>query len=610
MDILTVDWESYYSQTYSLSKITTQQYLDSHEFEVIGVAVKKNDEATTSFTGTKDEIAAWIAQFDWANSALLAHNAVFDASILTWHFGHKPKMILDTLSMGRAVHGAEVGGSLDALTRHYRLGYKGKEVLDAKGKNRKDFTEAEMQAYMAYCRNDVDLTYKLFKKLAPKFNKVEIKLIDMTCRMHSEPKLQLDLPTLESHLYGVRAKKVKLLADAGIAQAYFMSNDKFAEVLREAGIEPPTKISARTGKKAFAFAKTDEGMKELLEHEDLRIQTLAAARVGVKSTLEETRTERFIEMAKAGGALPVPLKYYGAMTGRWSATDKINLQNVPRGSTLKKAIVAPDGYVVVGADLSNIELRVGLYFAGQMDKVALLAEGRDLYRDFIAPIFNVAYEDVTEDQRFIGKTSQLSLIYGTGHKKLRNAIKQLSGKDIGEELAQTLVNKYRSDYTQVKRSWYEGEKVLEHIRDNYLHTFGEVLPLQVEGHYGILLPSGLYLRYPELHQVEENGRMEWRYTVRKKLERIHGPKCYQNTIQALARCVMGEAMVRINKRYPAALTIHDAVYCVVPEAEAEEARRFIITELRVPPVWAQDCPLDAEGGYGKDISFKMSKMPR
>ena len=608
MDILTIDFETAYSTDYSLTKMTTQQYLDDHHFEVIGVAVKKNDEITQSYSSVKEEIALFLLQFDWANSALLAHNSMFDASILTWHFAQKPKLILDTLSMGRALHGTQVGGSLDMMTRYYGVGIKGKEVLEAKGKWRTGFTPDEMTAYMAYCRNDVDLTYALFKKMAPRFNKTEIKLIDMTCRMHSEPKLQLDLDILEQHLYSVKQKKAQLLADAGVAQAYFMSNDKFADLLRDIGLEPPMKTSPRTGKQAYAFAKTDEGMKALLEHEDLRIQTLAAARVGVKSTLEETRTERFIDMAKIGGALPVPLKYYGAMTGRWSATDKINLQNVPRGSTLKKAIVAPDGYAIVGADLSNIELRVGLYFAGQTDKVEMLAQGRDLYRDFIAPIFGVAYEDVDDDQRFIGKTSQLSLIYGTGHKKLRNAIKVMSGKDIGEDLAQTLVNRYRSEYTYVKQSWYEGEKVLQHIHDNYIFKFGEVIPLEVEGHRGIILPSGLYLRYPDLHRVEEDGRLEWRYMVRKKAERIHGPKCYQNTIQALARCVMGEAMVRINKKYPAALTIHDAVYCVVPEEEADEAKRFIITELRVPPVWASGLPLDAEGGYGRDLSFKMKKL--
>lgn len=608
MDIITVDFETFYSTEYSLTKMPTQAYLDDPQFEVIGVAVKRNDEPTQSFTGTKEEIALFLCTFDWATSAILAHNALFDTSILTWHFGQKPKMILDTLSMGRALHGTEVGGSLDMMSRFYRVGIKGKEVVEAKGKRRADFSAEDLNQYMAYCRNDVELTYALFKQMAPLFNKTEIKLIDMTCRMHSEPKLQLELTILEDHLYSVKQKKAQLLADAGIAQAYFMSNDKFAELLREIGIDPPMKTSLRTGKQAYAFAKTDEGMKALLDHEDLRIQTLAAARVGVKSTLEETRTERFINMAKIGGALPVPLKYYGAMTGRWSATDKINLQNVPRGSTLKKAIVAPAGYKIVGADLSNIELRVGLYFSGQMDKVRLLAEGRDLYRDFIAPIFGVAYEDVNDDQRFIGKTSQLSLIYGTGAKKLRNAIKVLSNKDIGEELAQTLVNRYRSEYTKVKQSWYDGEKVLQHIHDNYLYTFGETIPLSVEGRRGIILPSGLHLRYPELHRIEEDGRLEWRYKVRKKPERIHGPKCYQNTIQALARCVMGEAMVRINKRYPVALTIHDAVYCVVPEAEADEARRFIITELRVPPTWAQDIPLDAEGGYGDDLSFKMKKL--
>ena len=608
MKILTCDFETYYSQEYSLTKLTTQQYLDDAQFEVIGVAVKIDNGMIQSFTGNMRQVSDWLRQFDWENSALLAHNALFDASILTWHFGIKPKLILDTLSMGRALNGTEVGGSLKVLAMHYKVGVKGTEVLDAKGKRREDFSESELNSYMAYCCNDVDLTFQLFNKMAPQFSKTEIRLIDMTCRMHSEPKLELDLNVLEDHLYAVRRKKIQLLSDAGVDLDRFMSNDKFAEVLRGEGIEPPMKTSLRTGKQAYAFAKTDEGMKELLEHPDLKIQLLAAARVGVKSTIEETRTERFIDIAKAGGALPVPLKYYGAMTGRWAATDKINLQNIPRSSKLKSAIVAPAGYVIVGADLSNIELRVGLYFAGQLDKLNLLAQGVDLYKDFASAVFGVGYDDVDDDQRFIGKTSQLSLIYGTGPKKLRNAIKMMSNKDIGEAEAKRIVDIYRRDYFKVRESWYEGEKVLQHMHDHYLYTFGEVIPLEVKGRHGIMLPSGLYLRYPQLHRVQENDRQEWRYMVRKKPERIHGPKCYQNTIQALARCVMGEAMVRINKVYPAALTIHDAVYCVVPEEEADQAREFIIKELRVPPTWAQGCPLDAEGGYGRDLSFKMSKL--
>lgn len=381
-------------------------------------------------------------------------------------------------------------------------------------------------------------------------------------------------------------------------------------MLRSLGVEPPTKISARTGKEAYAFAKSDEAFKALLEHESPDVQAVVAARLGVKTTLEETRTERFIRIHEsAGGVLPVPLKYYGAITGRWSAVDSINLQNLPRGSKLKKAIVAPCGYSVVGADLSNIELRVGLYFSGQMDKVKLLGEGMDLYKDFAASAFNIAYDDVTDEQRFVGKTAQLSLIYGTGAKKLRAQIKMLSGKDVGEEFAQRVVDVYRSEYAQVKASWYDAGKALDAIVKNEETEIG-IGPLRqrVLGRQGLLLPSGLYIIYNELEEFWDEGRRNYKYKTRKGPVHIHAAKCYQNNIQALSRCVMGEAMVRVNRKYPVALTIHDAVYCVVPTEQAEEARRFIITELRKAPSWLPGIPLDAEGGYGEDLSFKMKKL--
>jgi DNA polymerase I-like protein with 3'-5' exonuclease and polymerase domains len=614
MDLYTLDFETFYDKEYSLSKrdTTTQRYVDDTRFETIGVAVKKNDEETVWLSGTHEEIRNWLHSFDWRNSFLLAHNALFDATILAWRFGIYPKVILDTLSMARAVLGMDAGGSLKALAERYELGVKGEEVIHAMGKRRIDFAEDELARYGEYCRNDVELTYALFKKLAHRFNKIEIALIDMTIKMHADPHFMLDRQMLEEHLVQVRENKEKLLAECGLDKENLMSNQKLAEVLEQFGVEVPRKISLRTGKETFAFAKSDEAFKALLEHEDERVQAVIAARLGVKSTLEEKRTEKFIDIHEAGGALPVPLKYYGAITGRWSAIDGINLQNLPRASKLKKAIVPPLGYSIVGADLSNIELRVGLAFAGQNDKLKMLGEGLDLYKDFVAPIFNVPYDEVDEGQRFIGKTSQLSLIYGTGAKKLRAAIKADAkyGKDIGEELAEKIVSTYRQEYSQVKAAWYDAGKALDAIR---FHEYAEIglgpLTLKVEGTHGIKLPSGLYLTYPELRVSEDElGRKQYAYQTRKGKVSIHAAKCYQNVIQALARCVMGEAMVRVHKKYPVALTIHDALYIAVPTEEAEEARRFIITELRKAPTWLPDMPLDAEGGIGDNLSFKMEKL--
>jgi DNA polymerase len=612
MDILTLDFETFYSKEYSLSKkdVTTQSYIDDERFEVIGVAVKRNNEPAVWFSGTHAETKDWLKQFDWENSFATFHNALFDATILAWRFGVFPKVILDTLSMARAKHGVDAGGSLAKLAERYNLGVKGTEVLDALGKRRADFSEVELVRYGEYCKNDVELTYNLFRQLASSFNKTEIALIDMTIKMHTMPQFMLDGHILHEHLEEVRARKDTLLEECGIQKDDLMSNPKLAEVLRAFDVEPPVKISARTGKEAYAFAKSDEAFKALLEHEDERVQAIVAARLGVKSTIEESRTERFIRIHDAGGALPVPLKYYGAITGRWSAIDSINLQNIPRGSKLKKAITAPHGYSIVGADLSNIELRVGLAFAGQMDKLKMLGDGLDLYKDFASKAFNTPYDEVDDDARFVGKTASLSLIYGTGAKKLRAQCKMLSGKDIGENFAQHVVELYRDDYAKVKRAWYDAGKALNAIINNEREEIGiGELKLEVHGEKGIKLPSGLFMTYPGLKITEdEQGRKQYVYSTRKGPVHIHPAKCYQNVIQALARCVMGEAMVRVNKKYPVGLTIHDALYCVVRAEEAEQARVDIITELRKAPTWLPNMPLDAEGGYGENLSFKMKKL--
>ena len=615
MDMLTVDFETFYSKDYSLSKITTEAYVNDIRFEAIGIAVKRNNEPTRWFTGSYPEIKGWLSQFDWGNSMVIAHNAMFDGAILGWRFGIYPKAVVCTLSMARALHAVSVGGSLAALSEYYKLGVKGTEVLNALGKRRLDFSKTEIDAYGSYCVNDVELTYKLFKAMLPKIPKHELKLIDMTIRMYTAPMLKLDTEMLYDHLADVRAQKEKLLEECGINKDDLMSNQKFASVLEMLGVEAPTKINSK-GLETYAFAKTDEGFKALAEHDDPRVQAIVAARLGTKSTLEETRTQRFIEISDRpyrDSLLPVPLMYYGARTGRWSATDKINLQNLPRKSKLKGAIVAPEGYVIVGADLSAIELRMGLAFAGQLDKMRLLGEGIDLYKDFASTVYNVPISEIDEGQRFMGKTSQLSLIYGTGSVKLHNQVKLMSGKDIGADEAKRIVTLYRNEYTEVVDAWGQGDEVLECVLYNNAMYMGRNKLIAVHGSEGALLPSGLYMRYPDLRKdkVETTRGLRWEWSVmknRRERDKLYGSKVFQGLTQALARCIIAEAMLRIEKEYRILLTIHDACYLLAREDEANDVLRFVIQQLRVPPVWMPDIPLDAEGGYGRSLEFKMGKV--
>lgn len=403
MRVLTVDFETYYDKNFSLSKVTAEEYLRGDSFEAIGVSVKVDDEPAQWFSGTKARTKEFLDQFPWADSVALAHNAMFDMAILNWHFDIRPKKIADTLSMARAIHGTEVGGSLAKLVEYYQLGQKGHEVINALGKRRIDFSAEELARYGAYCCNDTELTYKLFQCMAGGFPVSELRLIDLTIRMFTEPVLGLCKQTLEAHLKGVIQTKADLMAKTAIDRDNLMSNPKLANVLRELGVEPPTKISPTTDKETYAFAKSDDGFKALLEHENVAVQHIVAARLGVKSTLEETRTERLINIANRG-SLPIPLRYYAAHTGRWGGDDKVNMQNLPRTSPLKKAMLAPEGHVFIDADSSQIEARVLAWLAEQHDLVEAFANQEDVYRIMASSLYGKEPDDVTKDERFVGKT--------------------------------------------------------------------------------------------------------------------------------------------------------------------------------------------------------------
>lgn len=315
---ITLDMETYYSKEFSLSKMTTEEYIRDDRFEVIGVGIKVNNGETEWASGDHLELQTFLLEFDWDNAILICQNTMFDAAILKWRFGIEAKLYADTMCMSRAWDGVHVSASLAKQTeRHLPDQAKGHTVATYIGYNRKDFREWELSEYGDYCINDVELTYQLFMHyLKQGFPVAELKVIDMTLRMFINPLLELDHLRLESHLHEIQERKTKLLEEAGVTKKELMSNNKFAELLTDLGYIPPTKISPKTGKEAFAFAKTDEGFKALLEHEDDRVQTLAEARLGNKSTLEETRTERFIGIANRG-PLPGPIKYYAAHTGRF-----------------------------------------------------------------------------------------------------------------------------------------------------------------------------------------------------------------------------------------------------------------------------------------------------
>ena len=163
MNFLTIDFETYYDKDFSLSKLTTEEYVRDDRFEVIGVSVKVGDEPAQWFSGTKNETKDWLDQFEMEKYFVVAHNMMFDGAILAWYFDTHPFALMDTLAMLRAVDGTEVGNSLAKAAERYGIGKKGTEVVAAMGKRRRDFSTTDLQQYGEYCKNDVEITYKLFE---------------------------------------------------------------------------------------------------------------------------------------------------------------------------------------------------------------------------------------------------------------------------------------------------------------------------------------------------------------------------------------------------------------------------------------------------------------
>jgi DNA polymerase len=631
MNILTTDFETHYSQAYSLSKITTEEYIRSPLFETIGVAIKVNDEPAVWCTGDYKTIKSFLDSYDIPNNAVCAQNAHFDVAILNWIYGIRPAKILDTLSMANVLHGINESVSLKNLAKLYGIGEKGTEVVKAIGKRRLDFSKIDLEDYGNYCINDVELTYTLMQFMAPQFPKKELKLIDLTVRMFTEPVLKMNKKLLETALHDIgvarRSLMLNLMNELGVKtedtlQKQLMSNDKLADLLRANGVEPPRKISPTTGKEAYAFAKTDEDFTVLEEHPNPTIQALFAARMGFKSTIGITRTEAFIAIAERG-TFPFPLKYSGAsVSHRWSGFD-VNPQNLTRidpdnpkpSDALRHALVAPKGYKLVVADLSTIELRLGLWLAGQDDKLDLIRSGIDLYRDFAAKAYGVEYASISkkDPKRFVGKVASLSLIYGTGAAKLKGTIRIQSkgAQTVTDDESLSLTTLYRTDYSSVVSTWGEGTSVLDALMSKQTRTFCRNGVIRIgpvfEGAssliydtIGLIKPNGLVLTYPDLKRTynKDSGKSEVTYAQRNGRDKVYGSKVFQRVTQSLARDIMAENILSASKKYHVIGTVHDELLLLVPEADAEQALVDVIEIMRTPPEWAPDLPLDAEGGIG------------
>ena len=613
MRTIFLDFETYYSSEYSLRRMTPVEYVLDPRFECIGCAVKEELDGEAYWVDGED-LPLFFADLDPADTILVTHNALFDMCIVEWRFDFSPRRMVDTLGVARATLGHKLKSlSLANVAMALGLGVKGGTVQKVIGMGAAAIKQAGLyDEYIAYGINDVELCAGIYEKLVKSrlFPTSELIVMDMVLRCGIQPQMRVDQSILAEHLAVVRARKENLLSLVSQDKEALMSNEKFAAALASLGVDPPRKVSLTTGKETWAFAKTDPDFIELESHENPQVQALVAARLGYKSTLEETRTEKFLSIARLNwlGAdqelMPMPLRYSGAHTHRLSGDWGMNVQNMPRGGALRSALIAPPGHVILAADASQIEARIVAWLCDQHDLVQQFADGEDVYSSFAAKVFKKAINKKDNPaERFIGKTAILGLGYGLGWVKFQRTIKLQSSAqtgtriDLSDEEAQNVVNTYRNGFAAVPKMW--------RLLDDHITVLASGMgsfsigPCDFRRRY-ISLPNGLRLSYQDLSSGDDG----WGYTFGGKPKKLYGGSLLENIVQALARIIVMDAGVRLRGIFAhygiqLALQVHDELVFVVPTELADKCKRIALEEMSRRPAWAPTLPLSAEAGWGK-----------
>ena len=595
MQKIYLDFETYYDVQLSLTKMSTVQYINHPDFKVWGVGIKVEDNETEWYS--EDETPSVLEQIDWANTAVVCHNTLFDAYILTQYFGYRPAFYYDTAAMSRGLYPNLSARLKDCVVREFPSDLskrKGEELVNAKSVRDLD---PELDAQIgSYCIQDVDLTYDLFQSYIRNYPDKEIRIIDLTVRMFVEPKLILDRGLLTTYKDDIATRTEQAIQASGTTREVLASQVKFKEYLESLDIVVPTKKSPTTGQQIPAFGKNDSAYIQMCnmypEHSNIW-----EARELVKSRIEETRAQRFIDSTNPDGTFSVPLRYYAAHTGRFGGSDKINLQNLPRGSTLRRAIMAPEGQRLYIADLSNIEARMLAWLAKEHELVQAFATGRDVYCEFASQIYGRTITKDDKLERYVGKTAILGLGYGMGADKFKLTLKTGSPSvEISDSVAQNIVMQYRGMYPNIPRLWSGMKDAL----------FQMVNPRGVGLKYGpltinrraLLLPNNMSLSYPDLRY--QGGEFVYD-TSKGTYIRTHGPRVTENVVQALARIVITDQMLDIQSlpQVDIVLQVHDEIIAIGSKLEADDTMNKIIDIMRTPPEWCNDLPLDAEGGVSK-----------
>lgn len=622
MKNVTIDFESFWDRPnkYSLSCMSTEDYVGHALFEVNGVSAMIDDGPVEWFSGTMDETAEWLDKWDIPNSAITAHHARLEATILEMRFGIRPKFIFCTEYMANpSLKPFMTSLGLKALLEYFELPPKGDGLIETEGLRREEFSPALMERHAGYGCNDTQQTRALFKKLRPRLSADECRVLDLIVRMYSEPQFEGDLQALRLGLSNAQARKVKMMSELevqGVTKKILGSGEQFAQLLRDRGVEPPMKISPSWLKKGspevdkkgrplvvpvmtYAFGKQDPEFMQLKEDmaDDEEVTALLNARTETMSTIEEDRCTRYIQKIQQHGMFRCPVVYASTHTQRLGGDEKENVLNAPNvdrqkdgsyKSHLRFGFAAPKGNKVVAIDYSQVEARISAYFAGQEDVLQAFREDRDLYSEFASKYTGravsktLAQVDPQADKdRKLGKETILGGWFGLGGVTFQRRARG-KGLRLTLEEAKGAIAFFREDCYMAPRKWADFDNAIARVyqyRDPVMvdHARFE-WDEEHENTLTISLANGTKLYYPDLTgTADRKGRMK--FTFRRARDKwrqnLWGGVVMNNRAQATAGILIRRAMVDVKRElgYRPALQVYDECLWIVPDAEAEDFKR-------------------------------------
>ena len=676
MRLVAIDFESFFSTKdgYTLSKMGPIEYIRDPRFAVQMMAWHNGEGGNVVF-GQDIPVKLKELEIESPDVVTFAHNgAGFDFLILNEVYGVRPAHPIDTIPMAAWCGITRLGpASHKAVTDYLGNGEKLAGTVISDGKRwPEDFSDGERTAFAFYASQDAAQCMANAKAMLPYMTPDAMKFIEITSRMACEPVLELDRDMLLRYREELKAKTAKAREDLGKLFRFpdeetflkaVRSKPAFCKMLEILGRQAPLKLSAKktatkleslrlTGNQnpapeesevwEPALAKTDLDFTAMQSDPDERVALLVRTRLENNSSMQASRTERFLALAD-GRPMPVMLQAFKAHTSRYTAgnegkSDGLQMQNLskrdPSLLTLRRAIKAPEGTGLVACDSSQVEARILAYVSDNQPLLQAFREGADPYADLAEKIFGVPSKDIHDGAksgdkklkvyRNTGKTAILSAGYGVGWRKyadtlLRQGVRLDPDVEKHYELAKHAHSVYRQDNAPIVLFWKYCGQVIEHMAGGGEGFFGgpsgglfRYGTMPVAGAHpvpSILGPNGFVLRYPELRAKEkDDGSFEWVYDrfagTRRAEARIYGASLTENLCQYLAFALLMWQACRMKERGIRIIAnVHDSFLAACPAGAEKETEAAMLECMTAVPEWLAGFPVGAEAEIGKDFTI-------